>query len=263
MTFHVPTQLRRTIATIALTVTLTVAALVAPISPLALGTADALAGSGHVATSLALYDAIARYAPLDSHAEAAAYRAAMVQAVEPSRERDARRRLLVAVRTYPDSPRAADAWELLGHLAEEPGRTATALANAYRTDPESDRARQRLTGAAAAFVEAGSYGKALAHYGELATAFPDSQARVDVARGRIALLQGRVEASLGYFEAAMPYANDPVARAIAKLGVASCMERLGNLDGALAELDVIDMPDSALAERRKAISERLGMRNND
>ena len=61
---------------------------------------------------------------------------------------------------------------------------------------------------------------------------------------------------LGYFDDASMAARDPGELAAAKLGVAASLERLGDLDEAIAEIDQSDLPAGVRDQRMDGLRSR-------
>ena len=113
-------------------------------------------------------------------------------------------------------------------------------------------APERLLKAARATLEAGKHHRSLVLFERAIQRYPEH---------RVQGLLGVAEASwasaaLASYEEAERSSTDPVYGAYASLGAAACLERLGNLDGALAELDLAELPEDVLTHRRQALIER-------
>ncbi len=63
------------------------------------------------------------------------------------------------------------------------------------------------------------------------------------------LAHGDAHGALSRYQRALSYDEDPSLTTMARLGAATCMERLGYLDGALAELDGIELPPEVMEAR--------------
>lgn len=242
------------------------AAWFAPVSPLALSRADVALGQGQPAVALARYDAVARWSPWQSQREEALWRAAHVASTDLDDSLGARTRLRALVRSYPASTHAAEAWELLGHLLvgteASPGDAAFAFSHAHRTAPEHERADERLIRAARAFALAGQHDRALRHYRALAAGYPQHRALSLIGQAQVALADNDVQAALGLYEDAIPHANDATVRTMARLGASACLERLGDLDEAIAALDSADVPSAAVQPRREGLELRATLKDS-
>jgi tetratricopeptide (TPR) repeat protein len=231
-----------------------------PVSPLALWQGDArLATVGPVA-AVASYDAIARSNPIASVRREALVRSATVWGTDLRDASEARIRLTMFIQQSSEPGRIAWAWEQIatGWLNGErrPGDAADAFRLAYDAAPDALLARERLERAAHAHTEAGNNKKALATWEQLGDVFPESVALAHIGQGRIYLAKGDTETALTVFDDALETAADQRQASVARLGIATCLERLGNLDGALAELDQAELPGRVRTARRDAMRAR-------
>ncbi len=254
-------------ATAVLAASLVVAvAWLAPVSPLALSRADVALGQGQPAVALMRYDAVAAHSPWPSQRQEALWRAAHVASTDLDDSHGARSRLRALLRAYPDSAHAAEAWELLGHLLigteANPGDAAFAFSHAHRTAPDDARADERLIRAARAFALAGQSDRAMRHYQALARDYPEHQALSLIGQAQVALSGNDVHAALELYEDAIPHANDATVRTMARLGASACLERLGNLDEAIAALDSTDVPSAAVQPRRDGLETRASLKDS-
>ena len=76
---------------------------------------------------------------------------------------------------------------------------------------------------------------------------------------QLQLIDGHIADALTLFEDVAT--GDDVRANVAKLGVATCLERLGNLDEALAELDEVDLPEAVRESRTEPMRSRAQWRN--
>ncbi len=90
----------------------------------------------------------------------------------------------------------------------------------------------------------------------LATKHPVLSARASLGRANLRLQRGDAVGALALYEEAVDLAFDPDVAAVAQLGVATCLGRLGDLDSALAELDEADLPSDIHAQRASSIRAR-------
>ena len=84
--------------------------------------------------------------------------------------------------------------------------------------------------------------------------------RANLGLGTVGLYVGKPSRALRPFQLATRSAVPEIARA-ARLGLATCYEQLGELEGALAELDQSDLPDSLRERRKAALRERALVQN--
>lgn len=231
-----------------------------PLSPTALWRADQALASGNAALAVTRYDRVAAYNPVASLRQQARLRAATALAVELADPDGARARLdqLIAHETNP--LRAADAWQRIGHLHLAGHRgsllAADAFRRAYERAPNAPNAAYRLIAAARAQCQAGQSQACIATWQQVGEQFPQHQAMAWVHEAEQHLAGGLAERSLALFQAASSVSTDPNLAAAAKLGVTASLERLGNLEGAIAELDSADLSGRAYEARLDAMRYR-------
>lgn len=232
-----------------------------PVSPLALGRADVWYGRGAWTEALTHYDRIGRYNPIASVRVDADDRAATVAVLDLHDGALARVFLerLIAEPTAA-ATRKADAWERIGDLAwnteHQPGDAAAAYQTAWKLDMLGPHAERRLIATARARTEAGDLVPALQAWERVAEHLPHRRGLARLNQASLQLASGEVEDALyGYVEVGT-LTDDPVLLQAAKLGEATCRERLGQLDEALESLDAADLPESVGAERQRRLEER-------
>ena len=115
--------------------------------------------------------------------------------------------------------------------------------------------------AAESWLAADKPNQARATWHRLMEAHPDRAGRANLGLGEIELARGRPAAALSPFQAASHTPNAAVARA-ARLGLAACYERLGELDGALAELDRSMLPADVRERRVAGLRDRATIRGD-
>jgi tetratricopeptide (TPR) repeat protein len=233
-----------------------------PLSPTALGHADAALGVGSPETAAARYDRVAAVNPFPWVRQEALYRGAMVRAVDLDEPALARQRLQRLAEYDLPPARMAEVQETIGQLLRDresrPADAARAFLAAYEAAPDDQRAPIRLMAAARARGEAGEHESAAELWAKVAKAWPERAGEADLARGELALAAGDPKTALAYFEAAQPelHASDQIA--MARLGAATCLERLGDLEGALAEFDgVADVPPDIVKSRTESLRARM------
>lgn len=232
-----------------------------PASPTALSRADALIGQGDAPSAARVYDAIALHSPWRGARTEALYRGALVYARDLGDTDTARTRLHILVEQG-DSARAAAAWEEIGHLRLDEGQpraAARAFRNAAEVAPEQSRAGQRLALAARARTEAGDLQSADRLWVEVAAVAPALRGQALLARAEIHLGDGDAEAALGLYEEASRTLHDWDQLTVARLGMVTCLERLGDLEGALATIDVVDLPSDVIEARRAGLRARQSL----
>ena len=234
---------------------------------MALSRADVAVGQGRPLVALERYDAVADFSPVARHREQALWRGAHIAAVDLDDAEAAKERLRRLLSAFPQSEYAPEAWEQLGHLLISADRhsveAAMAFSHAHRSDPNAPEADERLRRAARAFAEAGQHERALRHWKKLGSEYPEHRARSLIGQALIALELGNVQDALALYEDAIPHANDADVRAMARFGASSCLERLGNLDEAIAALDSADVPAIVADRRRAGISNRREARDGE
>lgn len=231
------------------------AVLVTPASPLALGRADAMLGRGMPEAAVANYEAIGAASPFASMRGTAFKRAARVYELELGRPADAR---LAVKRALALGVSAVEEGQLREQLAElylsEDNDSAAGkqFKLAYEADPTVPA---RLVRAAEVQATAGQHQAAQALWKQVKADAPDLSGRADLGIGELSLSSGRPSAALAPFQRASRSPDEGVANA-ARLGLATCYERLGELDGALAAIDQADLPDPVRERRKNALIER-------
>ncbi len=228
--------------------------------PLALGRAEAALGLGFADRAARSYAALGRRAsPVRAHA---LERAAQVHELERNDHRAARRLLLRRLALGGSPAELARIRERLAtsFLADrELRRAAIQFAAAHDADPEGPRAAALLTRAAELRWANGEAHKARTLWNELMELHPDHAGRAQLGLGEIALGQGRPAAALSPFQKASR-SSDPAIASAARLGLAACYERLGELDGALAELDQAALPYGVWARRQAGLRDRAAIK---
>lgn len=258
MAVVLPIHARGALAGLLLAAAIGLAALT-PVSPLAIGQADAALGRGDAVGAAARYDAVAAWNPVRSVRRLALRRSATVWSVELGDREAARVRLERLARSGIDGAELADTREEIGNLLLDDGQLAEAarlLAAAADADPTSPDAADRLIRAAQTLDEAGDRKGADAAWDRVADRWPERRSRAELGRAEARLASGDVESALEQYRAALKHAEDPQLAAVANLGAATCLERLGDLDQALAAIDAADLPDDVRASRARALSDR-------
>lgn len=232
-----------------------------PMSPAALGRADAALGLGDPRQAAERYDAVAAFNLMPSIREEALYRASMVYAVDLRDPVEARKRLERLLRKSPEGERLAEVYDTIGHLAIEverrPDAAARAFLGAYEAAPRHPRGAERLTAAARARGEAGDTEGAADLWDLAQKRFPELRTQALLAHGELRLSVGDAEGALPLYILATESAQEAGQKAVARLGAAACMERLGNLEGAISELDASDLPSEVRITRTGRLRARL------
>jgi tetratricopeptide (TPR) repeat protein len=233
-----------------------------PLSPVALERGDVLVGSGEARAAVRHYERVGRWHPLASVRVAADLRAATIAAIDLHDARTAREHLRrVAGAVGVDPVVKAAALEQLGQLAwnrlDDPGEAADALQLAHDLAPVGPDADRRLVLAARARTESGDVKAALKAWDRVARQSPSQRALARVSAASLLLGQGDPGSALSSFEEAVAIATDPDVAQIARLGAATCKERLGDEEGALDDLAAADLPGQVGVERQRRLENRV------
>lgn len=232
-----------------------------PVSPLALGQADVTYGSGRPFDALQAYDRIGRWNPWASIRLKADERAATIAAVDlddPSLSRTYLERILAE----PTASGAvkANAWERVGHVAwtteNHAEEAAGAFQMSYKLDMMAPEAERRLIAAARARTDAGDIGPALQAWEQVANRIPAQRGLARVNQASLLLAEGEIQDALSAYDQAAAFTDDPTLVQVARMGAATCKERLGQVDAALADLDQADLPAAVATERQRRLEER-------
>lgn len=229
-----------------------------PISPVALDAGDIALGQGHPVRALEHYDRVARSTPFITIEKAALERAVRVATVDLQDPAEARIRLRRLARAFPEE--AAQAHERIGdlrlHAERLPELAAESYMRSFKLDQDDPEAPSRLMKAARARSEADQLTEARILWNRAATSFPEARVPALLGLAEAQLASNDAQAALDTYEEAERLTVDPTLSSYAALGAAACLERLGNLDGALAELDLADLPEDVFTSRRQALIER-------
>ncbi len=226
-----------------------------PAAPWALQYADAALGSGRPDQAVRMYEQVARRHPNATARTQAHHRAALVYATQMMRPDQARHQLEALLATTGVPAARGDLLESIGELLLEEGKpegAATRFQGAAKTDPDSPRAGERLLRAGRTLASSRRDKQAEAVLRRVVRDHPELKGHAELARGNLKLRRGKVEQALARFEAAIGSTYDPDVLSVARLGRTTCLERLGDLDSALAELEEIDDLDSEVRGEREA-----------
>lgn len=229
--------------------------LTSPLSPLALSRGDVALGQGDALRAVQIYDRVAAWSVSSVARNRALKRAARVYASELNEPVQARQRWSALL---PRTGSLAERAQIHHQIAEQwmatrhPEQAARSWEAAY-TDDSSQSVF--LARSANALALAGKPKRALAIWSRVIREHPGQRAEANLARAEIHLSRGSVDEALPLFQDAAEHGSPQVA-AVARLGSATCLERLGNLDGALAALDQADLPPDVHRRRTDAIRTR-------
>ena len=229
-----------------------------PVSPVALSRADVALGAGQPTLAVARYDAVARWTPVRSWRHRALDRAARVLSSElndPSGARIRTRRLLAEQRT---AQGRAETLARMAHLFQLEGRStraATEWLSAVDFAPTHPQAAQWWAKAAASLADAGKIHRASKQWEALLRAHPERRVEANLARARLALADGRTADALPLFDDVVRHGSASE-QAAGRLGASICLERLGDLDEALAAMDQASLPDTVRESREHVLKQR-------
>ncbi|MBX2797259.1 MAG: hypothetical protein KTR31_06325 [Myxococcales bacterium] len=230
-----------------------------PASPIALWRGDVAMGNGRPLAAVAAYDAVGTAHPAAAVRAEALRRSALVWAIELDRPDEARLRYEWLLPLPMEHAQRADVLDHLGRLLVDEARFSEAaqrLRESHDLNPEAPRAADRLVRAAQAAAAAGQAKEAERIWRRLARKHPALAARAHLGRGHLRLQRGDAVGALALYELAEDSSFDPDVASVASLGVATCLERLGDLDNALLQLDDADLPSRIRAQRRSSIRAR-------
>jgi len=224
-----------------------------PLAPWAMFWGDAALGSGSTVEALAHYEVACERNPLAGVRRAAHRRAALIHSTQFNDPTSARRHLEAVLASTGDAARRAALLENIGELLLQEGLAEGAAA---RFEAAADAAtdpviagRQRLR-AARVLVDDDRYKAAEALFRRVSRDVPALTGEAELGRAELRLREGKVEQALGLFERAAQHTFDPDLASVARLGRTVCLERLGDLESALAELEQDDMLPEEIAEER-------------
>lgn len=230
---------------------------VSPRSPLALDRADASLAAGDPLESAARYDAVARTSSWPGYRGAALQRGALVRAIELHQPAEARKRLELLLDQEPEPVARAVLLERLAGLLEVE-RQPLQAGRRYAESAELDPTPSRWSASARAYGTAGAFEQAAVSWLRLAEAYPERRADALLGRAELLLAAGKPTDALDLYQRAEALSDDdPAAAALARLGRATCLERLGDLDAAIASMDLVDLSDEARARRVEGMRVRL------
>ena len=244
-----------TLGGLGITVLIAAAALFTPASPLALGGADALLGHGRPAQAVAHYETVGAASPILTLRKEAWRRAARVHELELDQPAEARRALGRLLELGVDAAEKGRIHEQLAelHLAE---RDTSGAALQYRLAWDADPSDPvRLVRAAELRGSIAEFNRARALWTRLRKEAPPWAPRANFGLGELALAQGKPAQAMRSFQLAAR-TSDADLKSAARLGLAVVYERLGELDGAMAELDQVDLPRDLRDKRKTALRER-------
>jgi tetratricopeptide (TPR) repeat protein len=234
-----------------------------PGSPVTLWRADGALGRGDAALALRLYDDVGDSGWTRGLRKSALSRSASLLATEHARPDAARSRLDRLLRLERDSFVRASVRERVGHLwlgTRDIDLAVRSFVGSVDEAPRAERAPERLAIAGRTAMEAGRLDLAEALWDRLAEEYPRYRAVARLGHGRVALLLDDAQAALRWFDEAHAFATSADERAAARLGASTALERLGNLDEAIAELDNGELPSTVRGSRLDSLRTRRDVR---
>jgi tetratricopeptide (TPR) repeat protein len=224
-----------------------------PAAPWALQWADAYVGSGRPDKAVAAYVRIADVHLSMEVRRTARLRASLVYATQLGRPDQARVQLeeLVAVTGAPDS--RAELLQSIGELLLEEDQAPGAAARfeaAAKASPNHALAGRRMLCAGNVLVAARRDRQADALLRQVGSEYPALKGEADLGRAQLKLRKGNIEQALNLFEGALTHTYDADVASVARLGRTICLERLGDLDSALAELEDVDLLSHEIVQER-------------
>jgi len=233
-----------------------------PASPWALHRADARLGAGDLTGAVDAYQSVARWSAWPGQAREATWRAANLAASGAGEPLQARRLYRTFLKSWPDDPRIAQTRLSLARLEwldfGRPDRAARQYTWAVRESPDAPEAADWLQRAGDAWLRADRPKQARAAWKRLIAEHPDAAPGAHLSLSRLDLVEGEVERAYDHFQSAAVQRSRGPESTLARLGMSLCLEQLGDLEAALAELDEVsdELPHDVWKERRERLIER-------
>lgn len=254
-------ELRYVCSGLALSVVVGVLALGAwlgPWSPRGLEQADAMLAAGESEAAMAAYLDLAAEGWRERDRADALWKAAQLARAEGELS-EASVLLTRFSEDFVEDPRAAEALadkaELYLAVMDRPESAARAWSAAARQGTDPEQAGQWWLRAGRAWLEAGSEAKARVAF-RAATSTEGTRTEAWLALGNLALGSDPAEAYDAY-DRALRAAADGELGSLARLGMATAIERLDGAEAALAEVDAEAALDTALSRRRVRLEGQL------
>ncbi|MBN2801377.1 MAG: hypothetical protein JXX28_19705 [Deltaproteobacteria bacterium] len=231
-----------------------------PHSPIALDRADSAVLAGRVEEAASRYDEVARVGLTAGMRREALRRGALLYGLELGQAGEAIARLERLIPLVKGPAERAELRDLQARLYQDQGRYTLAARQWTLAWAEQAEAA-RLVAAAGAWERAGDDGRAWDTWIWVGAVCPERVAESTLGRAHLTLAAGQVQDALALYERAERQARDGDLRSVARLGAVTCLERLGDLDEAIAGLDQAEIPDEALDARLERIYRRRGERD--
>lgn len=230
----------------------------APVSPAALSRADVALGAGEPVRAAMVYDRVAAWTPIQGVRKRALERGAAVYSAELNDPAAARMRLQSLLEEDLDPRTYAEIQARIGALLlreRRPIRAAKAYQKSVEADPDALDAARRMARAARALGDAGYHHKAMGLWSDLLAEHPPWRGRANLGRAELHLASGEVGAALPLYEDVVIHGTADE-QAAARLGVSVCLEKLGDLDQAIAAIDGAELPEDVRQSRANALMAR-------
>ena len=231
---------------------LLVVAVAGPWSPLTVRRAEAAVAAGDPLEARELYVQTARWAPTDDIRAEALWNAAQISAIELGQPQRAVRLLRELTELETEGVRAAVAMARLGELLDRdlrrPLRAAPAWESAADAMPDHPRAGAWLLAAADAWDRADREPRAANVLRRVRDNYPAEAADAELRIAEELLVGDAARAYELYQDVAAEGTDTQVA--LARFGLSVALERLGDTDAALAELEEAGLPDDVEQQRR-------------
>ena len=233
--------------------------LLAPGTPWSVGHGDVLLAAGHPRLAVTWYRWVAR-AALSPDLERRAWRRALI-VTEVDLADPVGSAALLAEQLSTTTGRRHRA-RILADIADNHRRqgdlkqaTATWL-RAAEEAPRAASAGDWLLRRANTLADLGQGDAADSAFAQLGHAHPEHRGHAWLARARLAQARGDIHEALKHYDVALENAQQPEVAAVARLGAAACLERLGELDEALVMLDAPALPREVREVRADGLRRR-------
>lgn len=226
-----------------------------PRSPMALWRADFAASFGHPVEAVRVYDRVAEVHRSEDVRNKALRRSIVLWSTELGDAEEALERTEKVLESGMSDVDRARWLALSAELAMDLDRPEDAAAHwrhAHDLDPQSPQAPLRLSLAGRAALVAGKPSLSEQIWKQLAKRHPAYSGNAHIERANLRLMRDDVQGARSFYERAAEESFDPDVATVARLGVATCLERLGELEQAVAELDRASGLPFEVRERRSA-----------
>lgn len=232
-----------------------------PGSPLQLIRADQFLVQGDVDRALALYQNESKMGWTQSHRRFAHERVASIFSVEKDKEQSAAQEWeTLANQSGTDARERARYWtNAATHYVIDgtaPDRAAEAFLQAAQSTGTDAESASLAWMAGQQWLRSGSPERAEKIWIDVSSAGPVYRSKALLSLGKLNLGLGHTEEALSWFEDAVNSAKTDAQRVNAKMGVQISLERLGNLDEAIAELNETGLSEALRDVRAQKMLER-------